>query len=152
LKKLKRQTELLGRTEYFPVIGVEYLPDVERIIRQHLLDEHDKEIGVLKAKVYAYEKIIANSNFAPMIVKEKPIVRNEKTESELIDCESTKCENCVNHNECEYEPYPTDKERYVMTKDSSIKDIEAGKGIPPIPTSGNGDGTKMIDEVEICKW
>lgn len=30
-----------------------------------------------------------------------------------------------------------------MAKDSSIKDIEAGKGIPPIPTSGNGDGTKM---------
>jgi hypothetical protein len=40
------------------------------VIRQHLLDEHDKEIGVLKAKVYAYECIIANSNFAPMIIKE----------------------------------------------------------------------------------
>jgi hypothetical protein len=74
LKKLKRPTELLGRTEYFPVIGVEYLPDVERIIRQHLLDEHDKEFGELKAKVYAYEKIIANSNFAPMIIKENEIV------------------------------------------------------------------------------
>lgn len=70
LKKLKRPTEMFGRTEYFSVISAEYLPDVERIIRQHLLDEHDKEIGVLKAKVYAYEKIIANSNFAPMIIKE----------------------------------------------------------------------------------
>jgi hypothetical protein len=77
LKKLKRPTELLGRTEYFPVIGVEYLPDVERIIRQHLLDEHDKEIGELKAKVYAYEKIIANSNFAPMVVKENEIAESE---------------------------------------------------------------------------
>jgi hypothetical protein len=43
--------------------------------------------------------------------EEKPIVKSEKSEDELIDCESTKCENCVNHNECEYEPYPTDKER-----------------------------------------
>lgn len=73
LKKLKRPTELLGRTEWFPVISAEYLPDVEMIIRQHLLDEHDKEMGELKAKVYAYEKIIANSNFAPMIIKEKAI-------------------------------------------------------------------------------
>lgn len=30
-----------------------------------------------------------------------------------------------------------------MANDSSIKDIEAGKGIPPIVMSGNGDGTKM---------
>ena len=77
LKKLKRPTEMLGRTHYLPVIGAEYLPDVEMVIRQHLLDEHDKEIGELKAKVYAYEKIIANSNFAPMIIKEKAIAESE---------------------------------------------------------------------------
>jgi hypothetical protein len=70
LKNLKRPIESFGRTEYLPVIGVDYLPDVERVIRQHLLDEHDKEIGELKAKVYAYEQIIANSNFAPIIIKE----------------------------------------------------------------------------------
>ena len=29
--------------------------------------EVEKRIGELEAKVYAYEKIIANSNFAPMI-------------------------------------------------------------------------------------
>ena len=80
LKKLKRPTELFGKTEYFPVIGAEYLPDVEMIIRQHLLDEHDKETGELKAKVYAYEQIIANSNFAPMIIKEKTIAEREGNE------------------------------------------------------------------------
>jgi hypothetical protein len=69
LKNLKRPIESFDRTEYLPVIGVDYLPDVERVIRQHLLDEHDKEIGELKAKVYAYEQIIANSNFAPIIIK-----------------------------------------------------------------------------------
>lgn len=29
--------------------------------------EAEKRVGELEAKVYAYEKIIANSNFAPMI-------------------------------------------------------------------------------------
>ena len=28
----------------------------------------------------------------------------EPQESEKIDCKSTKCENCINHNYCEYEP------------------------------------------------
>lgn len=78
LKKLKRPTELLGKTEYFPVISTEHLHDVEMVIRQHLLDNHDKEFGELKAKVYAYEKIIANSNFAPMIIKEKAIAENDE--------------------------------------------------------------------------
>jgi hypothetical protein len=77
LKNLKRPIESFGRTEYLPVIGVDYLPDVERVIRQHLLDEHDKEIGELKAKVYAYEQIIANSNFAPIIIKEKVIAESD---------------------------------------------------------------------------
>ena len=31
----------------------------------------DKSIAELEAKVYTYEKIIANSNFAPMIIKDK---------------------------------------------------------------------------------
>jgi hypothetical protein len=69
LRNLKYSTELMGRKEQFPVIDRYHLCDVEMVIRQHLLDEHDKEIGVLKAKVYAYECIIANSNFAPMIIK-----------------------------------------------------------------------------------
>ena len=70
LRNLKRPTELFGRTDYLPVIDADNLHDVEMVIRQHLLDEHDKEISMLKAKVYAYECIIANSNFAPMIIKE----------------------------------------------------------------------------------
>jgi hypothetical protein len=37
--------------------------------------------------------------------------RSEETESELINCESTKCDNCVNHNDCEYEPYSAESER-----------------------------------------
>ncbi len=69
LKELKRPSDVFGRTEYFPVINQKDFQDVEVLIRQYALDNHDTEIGVLKAKVYAYEQIIANSNFAPMLVK-----------------------------------------------------------------------------------
>lgn len=70
LRNLRYSTELMGRKEQFPVVNRDHLCDVEMVIRQHLLDEHDKEMGELKAKVYAYERIIANSNFAPMIIKD----------------------------------------------------------------------------------
>ena len=76
LKDLKRPSEFLGKTEYFPVIDRDHFGDVEILIRQFALDNHDAEMGELKAKVYAYEQIIANSNFAPMLVvkaKEKAV-------------------------------------------------------------------------------
>lgn len=38
---------------------------------QKLDIERDKSIAELEAKVYTYEKIIANSNFAPMIINDK---------------------------------------------------------------------------------
>ena len=55
----------------FDVIHRADLPRVEQVIRQFHLDNHDEQFGELKAKCYAYEKIIANSNFAPMLIKEK---------------------------------------------------------------------------------
>lgn len=33
----------------------------------------------------------------------------EPQESEKIDCKSTKCENCINHNYCDYEPQESDE-------------------------------------------
>ncbi len=63
LKELKRPSNLLGKTEYFPVISSEHFQEVEVLIRQYALDNHDTERGILQAKVYAYEQIIANSNF-----------------------------------------------------------------------------------------
>ena len=48
---------------------------VEEAMRNFLLDNRDDEIGILKAKVFAYEQIISNSNFAPIIktIKTKTI-------------------------------------------------------------------------------
>lgn len=71
LKDLKRPSTILGETEYYPVIDGGHFNEVETLIRQFALDNHDAEMGELKAKVYAYEQIIANSNFAPMLVKPK---------------------------------------------------------------------------------
>lgn len=71
LADLKRPYDALGKREYFPVIDREHLKDVEMVIRQFMLDNHDNELGVLQAKVFVYEHIIANSNFAPMISKAK---------------------------------------------------------------------------------
>ena len=44
--------------------------------------EYKRKIAELEAKVYAYEKIIANSNFAPILPKlvDYPITCNEKGE------------------------------------------------------------------------
>lgn len=39
----------------------------EGMLRGFLMENGNAELGELRAKVYAYEKIIANSNFAPLI-------------------------------------------------------------------------------------
>lgn len=51
----------------FNVIDKENLILVEQVIRKYLLDTHDSELGYLKAKVIAYESIIKNSNFKPIL-------------------------------------------------------------------------------------
>jgi len=67
LKGLTYKSEIFGKTENFDVITQSEFDKVENLIRQFALDNHDEQLGLLQAKVYAYEKIIANSNFAPMI-------------------------------------------------------------------------------------
>ena len=69
LKELKCKRELFGKIEDFNVINKSEFSRVENLIRQFALDNHDEQLGLLQAKVYAYEQIIANSNFAPMIIK-----------------------------------------------------------------------------------
>lgn len=41
---------------------------IEQAIRSFLLDNREEQIGLLEAKVFTYERIISNSNFAPMIL------------------------------------------------------------------------------------
>lgn len=54
----------------------------EPMLRNFLLDNRDAELGVLQAKVFMYEQIIAKSNFAPML-EAKVIERiNENNQDE----------------------------------------------------------------------
>lgn len=82
LRGLTYFTDILGKKECFSVIAREGYDKVENVIRQFLLDNHDSEYGELQAKVYTYEKIIANSNFAPMIKKEQGRSRGNEEENE----------------------------------------------------------------------
>lgn len=78
LAQLKYTSKSQNHSYSFNVIGEDNLPSVEVVIRQHLLNDYNQELGDLKAKVYAYEKIIANSNFAPMLKESKDGEKNVK--------------------------------------------------------------------------
>ena len=66
LKGLKYTCKLFGESEQLNVIQPSEFYQVENLIRQFALDNHDKQIGVLKAKVYTYEQVISKSTFAPL--------------------------------------------------------------------------------------
>lgn len=54
--------------------------NIEEIIRKFLNENHDEKLGVLEAKVFVYENIISNSNFAPMIENKKQCLQDNTTE------------------------------------------------------------------------
>ena len=68
------------------VVNKEGRLSVEQVIRQNLLDNRDEKLGVLEAKVFVYEEMIAKSTFAPMLVeKEVEIVKEpEPHQREMI--------------------------------------------------------------------
>lgn len=59
---------------------------LEQIIRQHILDNRDEKLGVLEAKVFVYEEMIAKSTFAPMLVEKEVEIVNalEPYQREMI--------------------------------------------------------------------
>lgn len=64
---IHRKSDFLNGS--YPALHKNELQLIEKMIRQFLLDNHDSKIGELEAKVYAYEQIIANSNFKPVLEK-----------------------------------------------------------------------------------
>lgn len=64
------------------LIWDEHKPLVKETLLKVFNECHDDEIGELEAKVYAYEKIIANSNFAPILDN------NRKEKDDILDCEA----------------------------------------------------------------
>lgn len=69
-KKITRKSSSIGDYS-IDVIDKEGRVIVEQIIRQFLLDNRDENKGILEAKVFAYEQMISNSNFAPIIKKDE---------------------------------------------------------------------------------
>lgn len=68
---LDRLFNLEYRSDYgnydLPVIATSNKTMVETTVRQWALDFRDRKVGEMEAKVFVYENIIRNSNFAPMI-------------------------------------------------------------------------------------
>ena len=81
LELLDRLFALEYQSEYssmmLPVISRTNQQDVSLVVRQWALENHDNKVGTLEAKVFVYEQIISNSNFAPMIQN----VNNDNPES-----------------------------------------------------------------------
>ena len=64
------------------VISESSKPLVKETLIKVFNECHDDKVGELKAKVYVYEKIIANSNFAPILDN------NRKEKDVLLDSET----------------------------------------------------------------
>ena len=65
-----------GDTYSYKVIFHSHKPIIEQTVKTWWAEQTTsidmfKRIGELEAKVYAYEKIIANSNFKPLILTDK---------------------------------------------------------------------------------
>lgn len=71
LEKLEYKSSYSGSTYMHSVISKDNLGLVKAVVTEwydmYFGNEYGRKIGELEAKVYAYEQIIANSNFAPMI-------------------------------------------------------------------------------------
>lgn len=96
---------------------------VEQIVRQHLLDNRDEKLGVLEAKVFVYEEMIAKSTFAPMIVeKEVEIVK----ESEPYQREMIFTQRQIEH--LQHKIFEITGEGEVMQLFNSLLGVNAGGG------------------------
>lgn len=73
LFKLKYNWKTSGDSYTSDVVNKEGRLIVEEIVRKFLNENHDEKLGVLEAKVFMYEQIIAKSTFAPMIYPEPNI-------------------------------------------------------------------------------
>ena len=78
LQKVEYQSEYSGSKYMNRVISEKNMPLIKTAVVEwydmYFSSEYARKIGELEAKVYAYEQIIANSNFAPML---QPLLREK---------------------------------------------------------------------------
>ena len=70
LKDLRYSNTILGSKESFDVIARSEFYQVETLIRQYALDNHDATLATLEAKIKVYEAVISKSNFRPLFINE----------------------------------------------------------------------------------
>lgn len=87
LFNLKYNWNSLGNTYTSTTVAEGGRAQLETVIRSFLLDNRDEKkiametkIAILEAKVFTYEQIIKNSNFAPMITNESHEIHKEGQE------------------------------------------------------------------------
>lgn len=75
LQKVEYKSEYSGSEFMINVINEKHMPLIKTAVVEwydmYFGSEHAREIGELKAKVYTYEHIIANSNFSPILQFDK---------------------------------------------------------------------------------
>ena len=105
------------------VINKEGKSNVENIIRSFLLDNRDEKLGVLEAKVFVYEEMIAKSTFAPMLVKEQKEVE-ETIEPEPYQREMLFTQRQIEH--LQHKVYQITGEGEVMQLFNEMLCVNAG--------------------------
>lgn len=98
MSELSNLTYYSSESKYkFDVIHRSELNRVEEIIRKYLLDSHDHKLGELEAKIYTYEKVIANSNFSPILDKKDKWTELKYRLKEELRLDNTEdFHNCIN--------------------------------------------------------
>lgn len=71
LQKVEYKSEYSGSNFMIKAINEKHMPLIKAAVIEwydmYFGSEYARKIGELEAKVYAYERIIANSNFAPIL-------------------------------------------------------------------------------------
>lgn len=62
-------------------------------------DKFKQLFGIYATELWA----MPESDFLKWLNEEVPNKATEKAKTEKVNCEDTKCNNCINHNYCDYE-------------------------------------------------
>lgn len=78
--KYERKSTTGGQNYYFEIISKDNIPIVKQAVWNFMLENDTfKHIAELEAKVFVYEQIIKNSNFAPVIKTSSTKTATNKT-------------------------------------------------------------------------
>ena len=96
---------------YLPLVNCKEVDEIIKALKQEpVLDKISEEVDALKNYSYPFSDMLLDDvqKIIDKYREGKEIEEQEKwlisAKCERVNCEKTKCENCVNHNYCDYEP------------------------------------------------